>query len=201
MTVHISLDLETWGTRAGCDIRSIGAVVFYPSCGHVANPRNGGDDFGNSFYRSVENPMIGFRKDVPKYPLWRDPATVKWWNEQSAEAQGAFTSPVDLARGLNDFAAWLSARTKRDTELRIWTHGAAFDLPILEAAYHAVGLGAPWHYRSPRDTRTIFELAGMDPHKCLNDFTTPGETYHHALDDAIVQARAICHAYGLLSER
>lgn len=36
MTVSVMLDLETWGTRPGCDIRSIGAVVFDPVSDELA---------------------------------------------------------------------------------------------------------------------------------------------------------------------
>ena len=34
--IDISLDLETWGTTPGSDIRSIGACVFDPLAGFVA---------------------------------------------------------------------------------------------------------------------------------------------------------------------
>jgi hypothetical protein len=80
--------------------------------------------------------------------------------------------------------------------MRIWSHGPSFDPPILTAAYKATGLPIPWHYRAPRDTRTIMEAAGMDPHKGLEPFTTG--THHHALDDAICQARAVCAAYATI---
>lgn len=216
MTVHVSLDLETWGTRAGCDIRSIGAVVFYPETGKVCDPRNGGADFSNSFYIACENPIISDLQmgqsggewytlfDTTsqcwrKYPLKRDPATVQWWNDQSAEAKGAFIDPVDLSLALARFSDWLTGGLQQPSELRLWSHGASFDPPILEAAYHAVGQVVPWHYRSPRDTRTAFDLVGIEDHtKWLKQFATPGEVYHHALDDAIVQARAICAAYAAL---
>lgn len=199
MTVHVSLDLETWGTRAGCDIRSIGAVIFYPNSLNDLGP----DIESERFYIACNNPMIAVPMTYPvqynaKYPLSRDPSTVEWWNNQSAEAKSAFSNPVDLALALARFADWLDYILPQPYELRLWSHGASFDPPILEAAYHAVGQRVPWHYRSPRDTRTIFEVAGMDPHKCLEQFTTPGEVYHHALDDAIVQARAICAAYAAL---
>ena len=44
---HIMVDLETWGTAPGCDIRSIGAVVFDPVAGTL----------GATFYVNVENPL------------------------------------------------------------------------------------------------------------------------------------------------
>jgi len=193
---HISLDLETWGKRAGCDIRSIGAVCFNPHTGHVSPAGSPG-----AFYVAVENPerprqgTLG-QWEPYKYPLWRDPSTVQWWSEQSPEAQGAFENPVDLLGGLQMFSEWLRTMCDNPRDLRVWSHGAAFDAPILEAAYHAVGLPVPWFYRAPRDTRTAFDMAGIEDHSAhLTACSTGAEVYHHALDDAIVQARAICMAY------
>lgn len=69
---------------------------------------------------------------------------------------------------------------------------------ILAAVYQAVNLPVPWHYRAPRDTRTIFDAAGIDDHSAwLAQYATG--TVHHALDDAICQARAVCAAWATLA--
>lgn len=206
MTVSISFDLETWGKRAGCDLRSIGAVVFNPHIGHVSPAGSPG-----AFYVALENPVIGTVPRLPdgsvtnaglrrigsrKYALTRDPETVQWWGEQSPEAQAAFSNPVDLLDGLQMFSEWLKTMCSDPRDLRMWSHGSAFDAPILEAAYHAVGLPVPWHYRSPRDTRTAFDMAGIEDHSAhLTACTTGAEVWHHALHDAIVQARAVVIAH------
>ncbi len=230
MTIHISLDLETWGTTPGSDIRSIGACVFDPVSGEVSIPcqtckggttrgnvNDGGDcsdcmntrmeqGYGDTFYLATNNPMVGARKDVPSYRLKRDPATVKWWSEQSPEAQSAFADPVDLREALIEFGEWLQLvrgtihqydmSLKPGDDIRLWSHGAAFDPPILAAAYEAVGLPVPWHYRAPRDTRTLFDVAGIEDHSAwLAQHPGPLGVAHHALDDAICQARAICAAW------
>lgn len=207
--MHIMLDLETWGTTPGSDIRSIGACVFDPGRGTVADAAAGGKQFTQSFYIACHNPIVGgadtghYDEETERYhryPLTRNPKTVQWWSEQSDVAKAAFTDAVDLADGLCRFGRWLEqvsgAITLPPSDLRLWSHGANFDPPILAAAYEACGLPVPWHYRAPRDTRTIFEAAGMDPHRCLAEFTTG--THHHALDDAICQARAVCAAYKAL---
>lgn len=225
MTVkHVSLDLETWGTTPGCDIRSIGACVFDPVTGYVA-----GHDYpvGSrecpTFYLATDNPRgywgngssrerfftTGKSSDRLKYPLKRDPRTVQWWSEQSAEAQGAFENPVDLKDALRRFDRWLTdvapdqrvviktaSREHAVSTAPLWCHGPAFDVPILAAAYEAVGLTIPWHYRAPRDTRTAFDMAGIDDHSAwLAQHPGPLGVPHHALDDAICQARAVCAAY------
>ncbi len=216
-TIHIMLDLETWGTAPGCDLRSIGACVFSPDTGHVGQDLNSFDSYNkHTFYIATNNPAVGgvMQKEKQtqhfyKYPLTRNPQTVQWWNEQSDAAKAAFANPVDLAEALRLFGKWLRSVSppgdyydigehdrRFPDDIRLWSHGAAFDPPILAAAYEAVGLPVPWHYRAPRDTRTIFEVAGMDPHRCLDMFTTG--THHHALDDAICQAKAVCAAYKAL---
>lgn len=199
MVTHISLDLETWGTRPGADIRSIGACVFQPVAPHFVHSEGLG-----TFYIACDNPpdplWADWNGEPPvKYPLHRDPRTVQWWSEQSDEAQAAFADPVDLREALERFSGWLSdVRVDAGTnvDLRIWSHGAAFDPPILAEAYHAVGLPVPWHYRAPRDTRTLFDMAGIDDHTAwLKQHPGPLGLVHHALDDAVCQARAVCAAY------
>lgn len=210
MTVHIMLDLETWGTRPGCDIRSIGACVFDPTTGYVADATQGGEQFSQSFYIATDNPSdFPFewnREGEPprKYALHRDPATEKWWNEpeQSTAAQ-AFADSVDLKNALVQFTYWLdelcapvSARPYDGHRIYLWSHGSHFDVPILAEAYHACGLPVPWHYRAPRDTRTLFDAAGITDHsEWLKQHPGPLAQPHHALDDSICQARAVCAAY------
>lgn len=212
MVTHISLDLETWGTRPGADIRSIGACVFDPVTGYVGAPNIENKSIGaHRFYIACDNPpdplWADWNGEPPvKYPLHRDPRTVQWWSEQSDEAQAAFADLVDLREALERFDAWLQSVAGRGhyspanqhvTNVCIWSHGAAFDPPILAEAYHAVGLPMPWHYRAPRDTRTLFDMAGIDDHTAwLKQHPGPLGLVHHALDDAICQARAVCAAYG-----
>lgn len=206
MTIHISLDLETWGTTPGSDIRSIGACVFDPATGAVGAGFEPEKNFlPIPFYIATDNPIIySYDRTLDgkrAYPLTRDPRTVQWWSEQSEEARAAFADPVDLRDALVRFGQWLrdiSGPTPPEFALRIWSHGAAFDPPILAAAYAACGLPVPWHYRAPRDTRTAFDMAGVDDHSAfLNGFATG--TVHHALDDAICQAKAVCEAYRTVS--
>lgn len=208
-TTHIMLDLETWGTTPGCDIRSIGACVFDPVSGTPIVGR--GDDVTmETFYIACDNPTIADwpRVTPPRYPLTRDPSTVQWWSEQSAEAQAAFADPVDLRDALLQFYLWLTV-VVGDTimgepaQCKLWSHGPAFDPPILAAAWRVCNpmpafervAAQPWHYRAPRDTRTLFDAAGIDDHSAwLNQHPGPLGIEHHALDDAICQARAVCAA-------
>lgn len=133
----ISLDLETWGKRAGFDIRSIGATVFNPRTGAIGIPcttckggttrgnvNDGGDcsdcmnervEHGCDFYVATDNPVTAPKvptfwdgvSEYRKYKLKRDPNTVKWWSEQTPESQAAFANPVDLKEACIHFAEWL----------------------------------------------------------------------------------------------
>ena len=202
---HISFDIETWGKRAGYDIRSIGAWAFsleLEGPGTVLDS----DDHPRAFYVACENPKvyISGNPDNPdsyglRYDLRRDPETIKWWSEQSAKAQAAFDHPVDLRIALERFAKFIHSFSNdikhgQARDIRLWSHGAAFDVPILEAAYHAVGLTVPWFYRTPRDTRTVFDLAGIDNHSDHLAKWRSGPL-HHAFYDAISQSWAIYAAY------
>lgn len=227
--MDIMLDLETWGTTPGSDIRSIGACVFDPQQGWVGGYNNAwkDTDYGQFYIACInlETDPIAYRQEhgwdnyiihrkkcggiSRRYPLRRDPRTAQWWSEQSDEAQAAFADPVDLREALRQFGKWLrSVSPLQDyydigehdrrfpDDIRLWSHGSAFDPPILAAAYQAVGLPVPWHYRAPRDTRTIFDAAGIDDHSAwLNQHPGPLGLQHHALDDAICQARAVCGAW------
>jgi len=207
--IDIMLDLETWGTHPGCDIRSIGAVVFDPVAGlinHLA-PQGG----ISQFYIACNNPTTPHEQsyceacgtewhdgDIPRYPLTRDPETVQWWNQQSPDAQAAFANPVDLRDACQRFGEWLGAvndgepSNMSDHHPRIWANDPHFDVSILDAVYRAVGLPIPWHYRAPRSMKTIVEAAGMtrDDMAQFNHGTA-----HNALDDAISQAMIVCEAY------
>lgn len=238
--IHIMLDLETWGKKPGCDIRSIGACVFDPVTGDVSIPcqtckggttrgnvNDGGDcsdcmntrmqsGYGSVFYQAVDNSLIGVSREEQEwrlYNLHRDPETVAWWNDQSADAQAAFADPVDLADGLREFTQWFQIAAMQDAmsnlgpgkvcdgrDIRLWAHGPQFDMPIAAAAYDACGLPVPWHYRAPRDTRTIFDAAGIEDHSAwLKQHPGPLGILHHALDDAICQARAVCAASAIIA--
>lgn len=184
MTVHIMVDLETWGTTPGSDIRSIGAVVFDPVAGTL----------GDEFYVNVENPLerpLYQRELQPRYPLTRDPETVEWWSKQSEAAQQRLTTDVvDLAEGLQQFSRWWNVHQGEETTF--WANGPHFDEAILAACYRATGLPVPWRYWAPRDCRTAFEMAG-DP--CIVPFDG---VEHDALADAKNQALRVIKAYRLI---
>lgn len=202
----VSVDSETWGKRPGCDIRSIGAFLFDP----LDTILQITDE--NTFYIACENPLTRLdsaSSPTPlafdfidglnrRYNLYRDPETVMWWHDQSEELQAAFDDPVELKSALLLFSEFLYSISEdiRDGvihDVRVWSHGAGFDPPIIEAAYIACKLTYPLFYRSPRDTRTVYDDAGIEDHSAHLKKHNSGPL-HHALYDSISQAKAIADA-------
>jgi exodeoxyribonuclease VIII len=72
-----------------------------------------------------------------------------------------------------------------------WSHGATFDLVILEDIYRQLGKPMPWNFWQLRDTRTLFDL-GYSP-----DMPKGGK--HDALQDAIRQAVGVQNIYAKLN--
>ena len=166
MSKHVMVDLETLGVKPGYSILSIGACVFNPASGEIEA----------KFYRVI---------DAKKNNLLIDPNTVNWWKEQSKEAQKVFTdksmSPIESV--LVEFTNWW----KQNNGKYFWCHGAVFDAPLLEAAYDYCKMPKPWGHYYVRDTRTIYDIAGVEPIR--------RGTYHNALDDALTQADAVYRAF------
>lgn len=163
----VMIDTETLGTQPGSAILSIGAVMF------------GMDGLGDQFYAPIQ---LGSCADVG---LAIDPATVEWWMRQSDEARAAAfpTNAAPIWFVLVDFSMWFVARGAKYP----WCHGAGFDVPLLDAAFKACGMKSPWEFWNTRDTRTLYDLAGVKVDR-------RGGTHHHALDDAINQAEAAARA-------
>lgn len=173
--VHIMLDIETLGTRVGSVVLSAAFVRF------------------SDFQSTGCNLSIGEQQVIG---LEIDPQTELWWREQSAEAwRGATENPVQLVPALQHFAAWLAWARGDASTLYIWCHGASFDAPLLAEVYRLAGVPLPWGYRDIRDTRTLYDLAGVDP----RDFSYG--TLHNARDDAIAQTQAAVEALRRLAGR
>ena len=175
----VMIDTETLGTTPGSVILSIGAAIFDM------------DGLGETFYAPID------LASSTAAGLTIDPATVKWWMRQSDEARAA-AFPDDAApliQVLLAFQAWIVSQEARYP----WCHGAGFDVPLLDAAFKACCLTSPWEFWNVRDTRTLYDLAGVKVDRRAG-------THHHALDDAINQAEAaaralrIVHAHKTIAE-
>lgn len=159
------IDLETLDTSPNAAILTIGAVRFNPFGNELA------DKAMKRFYAKID------LDSCDKINLTVSNDTIEWWSKQSKEAQEeAFSEDnridiVDAMKALYKFC-WGSKR--------VWSHGAGFDIVILENIFRKIQKAYPWQYWSVRDTRTLFDM-GINPNR-------PPILKHHALEDAWNQA-------------
>lgn len=163
MTAHIMCDIETLGTRPGAIILGAAFVRF-------------ADEVHTSLNFSMpEQQTLGMEYDA---------ATCEWWRNQDPVAwQLATENPVALVPALQYISTWLNWAAQSDDWL-IWCHGATFDCPLLDELYRRTGVVSPWKFWQVRDTRTLYDLAGVN----VKDYAVPPP--HIALNDAIGQTRA-----------
>lgn len=173
MTRHVMIDLETLGAkRKDVAIVQLAAVAFDPETGEITS----------SFNRYV--------KSVGSDCFYIDPQTVAWWlTQKRAAALGERLQSADavyLPEALIAFAEWYALQNAE----AVWSHGCAFDVAIVEHACAIFGYSTPWHYRHPRDTRTLYALApgGMPVVK------TDPEREHDALYDCELQVQHVVGA-------
>lgn len=172
MTTHIMTDIETLSTRPGAVVLSVALVRFKDEAAAQVNIR---------------------RDEQEAAGLHVDPATLAWWDKQDPAAVIAATQgavPVRQAlQWLCDWTAWAAP----DGDFLLWCHGATFDWPIVAEVFRVYGMPCPWPFWNVRDTRTLYDLAGID----LRNYAVPPP--HVALNDAIAQMRAANAALAILS--
>jgi DNA polymerase III epsilon subunit-like protein len=171
----VMIDLETLDVTPTATILTIGAVKFDPF----------GDDVNEP---SCEK--LYLRVDVDscdKYGGTVSQSTLDWWAQQSQAAQDeAFdpTNRVDITDAMNQLYKFCWGGK------RVWSHGAAFDVVILEHYFRKVGKAIPWQFWEVRCTRTLFDI-GIDPKR-------PPVLKHHALEDAWNQAVGVQNVFKAL---
>ncbi|WP_127958022.1 3'-5' exonuclease [Serratia microhaemolytica] len=178
---NLMLDLETMGTGPTAPIVAIGAVFFEPSTGEL----------GSQFYNTVDLSSDMAKGAIP------DGETIKWWLKQSDEARAAIVSEhaIPIVYALLNLSDFIENFADKNT-LEVWGNGASFDNVILRSAYERAGLTPKlfWNWWNDRDVRTVVALGkqiGFDPKR---DLPFEGER-HHALADAIHQARYVSAIY------
>lgn len=168
---NVMKDLETWGTRPGSALRSIGAVTFDVY----------GNGYTSEFYSNISE------ESCLEAGLVKDPDTVTWWLGQGDAAQKVLLKDQRPLREVGEaFNDWWS----QNRGLWVWSQGSNFDVVLWEAAMRAVGLPVPWKFWDTRDTRTAYEMGK------LNTRAIKRKGIHHfALDDAKHQAMCVQRAF------
>ena len=172
MKTDIMIDLETLDVLPTASVLTIGAVRFDPFGDDINEPNC------DKFYVKVD------LDSCDRYGCTVSQDTVEWWANQSQEAQDeAFNPegriPIESAMDQLYKFCWGGKR--------VWSHGAGFDVIILEHLFRKVGKAIPWSFWEVRDTRTLFDL-GINPNR-------PPVLKHHALEDAWNQAVGVQNVF------
>ena len=167
MTKALMVDMETMAVSPNAVVLSLGAVHFNPY----------GNGYGDKIYFKIN------LDDQDKLGREIDPNTLEWWSKQDPVVmEEAFSEEgrIPLVDAMDQFHkfAW-GCKT-------FWSHGATFDLVIIENLYKQLGKPLPWNFWQLRDTRTLFELADPD---------MPKDALHNALEDAKRQAIGVKNVY------
>lgn len=175
MANDIMIDMETLDTSPYCVILTIGCVRF--------------DPYGNGVAERLElRPTI--EEQTEKYNRVINDDTLRWWSEQSPEALEEAMSDRDRISFTNCLEQLYKFGWNRRA---VWSNGAAFDVVVAETAFRQVFTDRPnpipWPFYTVRDTRTLYELAGVK----LKD--GGHVTKHKAVDDAERQAIVVQQAY------
>lgn len=173
MANDIMIDIESLDTSPNCVILTIGAVRFDPK--------------GMGVVERLElRPMI--EEQTEKFNRVINDDTLRWWGTQSEDA---------LEEAMGDRNR-ISFRECMETLYKfcwnrraVWSNGAGFDVVAMESAWRNLDMRIPWPYYTVRDTRTLYEIAGVR----LKDKKYGSKTTHKAVEDAEHQAIVVQDAY------
>jgi 3' exoribonuclease, RNase T-like len=171
MANDIMIDMETLDTSPYCVILTIGAVRFDPK--------------GSGIVERLElRPTID--EQTEKYNRVINEDTIRWWGEQSEAAREEAMGDA----GRISYRECMEALYKFCWNRRaVWSNGASFDVVVAETAWRQLEMRIPWPFYTVRDTRTLYEVAGVK----LSD--GGHSTSHKAVEDAERQAIVVQKAY------
>lgn len=177
--LHIMIDLETLSLRSNAVILEVGYAIFETNADGVQS---------SGSWSLFGQPQMDSGRIC-------DMGTIEFWIEQSSEAQKAVFKRLPkftvegFIREFDEQIPWHNIQA-------VWAKGLHFDIPKLEDLYNKHGRHIPWHYRTPRDLRTLTWLAGMTS----ADYVKP-LLAHSGEADAVAQALTVQLALRVLQER
>lgn len=199
---HVMIDSETLSTSNNGVIWQIGAVEWFPG-----RPHGTCEETLRAFnaHISLESSFAAGRVV--------DPSTIMYWMGAETDAREAFILGQQNAIAWRDALQLLSewivtdngrqgmSRTTRAPDA-VWSHGAAFDLAMLEEGYRRARMKCPWDYNAQRDTRTIFAMSGQSLHKWYTEEDRVNDKLiaHNAVDDSIAQITGLMRAINHLRD-
>lgn len=183
---NIMFDLETLGTGTDAMILTVAAIDFNPLSGAT----NG------TFYTKID--IDSYKPYAGCFTM--DGSTLTWWmttapEEARKEAFGGDRLPLKTV--MENLTAWLSTR---GAPIKVWSHGSCFDISILSHTFKILNMPCPWKFWDVRDTRTIYDTAGVNL-KTLS-VTPAAAKYpeHHAIGDCLRQIEGVKKANEIFAE-
>jgi exodeoxyribonuclease VIII len=178
---HFMLDIETLGLKSGCQILTIACARFNPSS---SSP------YLLSFYKRIDlNDYVNYNYSV-------DENTKKWWEQQSADVRyEAFEKEprTTVRKTFLEFNKFIRESTKERERIYMWSHGKEFDIPMVERYLTDLGLPVFWKFWDTRDTRTVYDLAGVNLKSI--EKTLDSSQKHNAEYDVKLQILGIQEAF------
>jgi hypothetical protein len=176
MAADIMIDIESLDTSPYCVILTIGAVRFDPK--------------GTGVVERLElRPTIEDQTEVYNRVINDD--TIRWWSTQNPAALEEAMGD----QGRESFKQCMEKLYKFCWNRRaVWSNGASFDCVVMETAWQQLDMRIPWPFYTVRDTRTLYEVAGVK----LKD--GGHVTSHKAVEDAERQAIVVQKAYKKLMD-
>jgi hypothetical protein len=174
---HVMIDIESLDTTPTCVILTIGAVLFNPKTSGVLD--------------KIElRPTIEDQTDLYDRTINED--TLRWWSTQSPDAMNEAFGDENRQSFKKCMAELYKFCWNRQA---IWSNGAAFDIVACETGMRQTLTEypnpIPWPFYTVRDTRTLYEIAGVN----LKDKKYGTKTTHRAVEDAEHQAIVVQDAY------
>lgn len=157
----LMIDIETLDKQASAVVVQVGWVPFSPT--EIGKP--------HEMVMNIQE-QIDLGRTISA-------DTIAWWMEQPDIARHKVFCDPDR-HTIDEVASRLRTVIGSMEAERVWAHGPHFDIAILKDLF---GDGV-FHYRSPRDTRTLADLAPAAEKPAAL-------TKHSAGDDAYAQAQWI----------
>lgn len=169
--MHLMIDLETLSLQPNCVVTQIGYVLF--------------DEMSiNGSYLLRPNAEEQIRRG--RHVSFD---TFSWWLKQD---QAARESMAKLGKDLMEdclktFINDVEMECGWDNVKQVWSNGLLFDINIMQDLFYNYGIDIPWHYRAPRDVKTLcYQIPGFE--------MTKPTIAHDANADAFAQAVSVQRA-------
>lgn len=169
--MHLMIDLETLSLKPNCVVTQIGYVLFDEVGQH-----------GSFHLRPNAAEQIDRGRSVSF-------DTFSWWLMQSEDARKSMAKDgQDLMLDcLNNFINDIEMCAGWSNVKQVWSNGLLFDVNIMEDLFFMYGIKTPWHYRAPRDVKTLcYLIPGFE--------MTKPTVAHDANSDAFAQAISVQRA-------